>query len=211
MDPTNLTPIGDQYSLGCILYYCVTGRYPFPDGSAVEKMMAHQTKQPTPLRELNPEVPEELAAIIERLMQKAPANRFGNVTELIDALRRWAAPMPQSSREIPRLSVTAGPRAARPAPSVSEATPRPNAKGATLARALGAGVPPVPNRTSFPVATPVRTRPGPEFKQPTPARAWPQPEAPPRWSLDEGMGSATKIGVALVFCIAAYLVMRFFL
>ena len=47
MDPTNLTPIGDQYSLGCVLYYCLTGRYPFPDGTAVEKMMSHQHKQPT--------------------------------------------------------------------------------------------------------------------------------------------------------------------
>jgi serine/threonine protein kinase len=31
MDPTNLTPIGDQYSLGCCLYHFLTGRYPFPD------------------------------------------------------------------------------------------------------------------------------------------------------------------------------------
>ena len=43
-DPTNLSAIGDQYSLGCVLYYCLTGRYPFPEGTAVEKMMAHQHK-----------------------------------------------------------------------------------------------------------------------------------------------------------------------
>src|SRR2546427_550337 len=42
MDPTNLTPAGDQYSLGCVLYFCLTGQYPFPEGSAAEKMMAHQ-------------------------------------------------------------------------------------------------------------------------------------------------------------------------
>ena len=54
MEPTNRTPAGDQYSLGCVLYYCLTGRYPFPDGTAVEKMMAHQFKQPTPIREVAP-------------------------------------------------------------------------------------------------------------------------------------------------------------
>src|SRR5262249_59908346 len=38
MDPNNLTPTGDQYSLGCTLYFFLTGRYPFPAGTAVAKM-----------------------------------------------------------------------------------------------------------------------------------------------------------------------------
>src|SRR2546423_2919570 len=79
MDPTNLTPTGDQYSLGCVMYYCLSGSYPFPDGTAVEKMMAHQTKQPMPVKQRNPEVPDELAAVVERLMQKAPEARFANI------------------------------------------------------------------------------------------------------------------------------------
>src|SRR5205807_9335822 len=72
MEPTNLTPAGDQYSLGCTLYYCLTGRVPFPEGSAVEKMMAHQAKEPMPIRELAPDVPEKLAAVVKRLMAKVP-------------------------------------------------------------------------------------------------------------------------------------------
>src|SRR3954447_20044309 len=87
MDPTNLTPVGDQYSLGCVLYFCLTGRYPFPDGTAVEKMMCHQHKQPTPIKELNPEVPGEAVALIERLMQKNPGHRFASFAEVVDALR----------------------------------------------------------------------------------------------------------------------------
>ena len=65
MEPTNRTPAGDQYSLGCVLYFCLTGRVPFPEGSAVEKMMAHQTKEPMPITELAPDVPDGLIAIVE--------------------------------------------------------------------------------------------------------------------------------------------------
>src|SRR5262249_10385114 len=70
MDPTNLTPAGDQYSLGCTLYFCLTGQYPFPEGSAAEKMMAHQFKEPAPVRDLDPEGSAELAAVGERRMEK---------------------------------------------------------------------------------------------------------------------------------------------
>jgi serine/threonine-protein kinase len=90
MDPTNLTPIGDQYSMGCVLYYLLSGRYPFPDGTAVEKMMAHQTKEPTPIRELRPELPDGLVALIERLMQKVPEKRYRNTPEVIEALKEFA-------------------------------------------------------------------------------------------------------------------------
>ncbi len=87
MEPSNRTPAGDQYSLGCVLYFCLTGRYPFPDGTAVEKMMAHQTQQPTPIRELAPEVSEEWSALVDRLMQKSPEARFAHTAEVIEVLR----------------------------------------------------------------------------------------------------------------------------
>ncbi len=90
MDPTNLTPTGDQYSLGCTLYFLITGKFPFPEGTAAEKMMAHQFKEPTPITELNPECPHELVDITERLMQKAPENRFPTTSEVVEALRPFA-------------------------------------------------------------------------------------------------------------------------
>jgi serine/threonine-protein kinase len=86
MEPTNRTPTGDQYSLGCVLYYCLTGRVPFPEGSAVEKMMAHQTKEPTPIRELAPEVPAGLTEVVKRLMAKTPDSRFSGCDEAVEAL-----------------------------------------------------------------------------------------------------------------------------
>ncbi len=86
MEPSNRTPAGDQYSLGCMIYYCLTGRVPFPEGSAVEKMMAHQTKDPMPIQELSPDVPEALTAIIRKLMAKDPAGRYTGCDELVEAL-----------------------------------------------------------------------------------------------------------------------------
>jgi serine/threonine-protein kinase len=113
MDPTNLNAAGDQYSLGCVIYFCLTGRYPFPDGTAVEKMMCHQHKQPTPVKELAPDVADELIAIVERLMQKNPASRFATCSEVIDALRPLAQaggaqPQRRPTMTMPRVRIPRG-------------------------------------------------------------------------------------------------------
>lgn len=94
MEPTNRTPVGDQYSLGCTLYYCLTGRYPFPDGSAVEKMMSHQFKEPESLKTLAPDAPDELIATIEKLMAKKPEERFGGADEVASRLLPLAGGLP---------------------------------------------------------------------------------------------------------------------
>jgi serine/threonine protein kinase len=109
MDPTNLTPAGDQYSLGCALYYLLSGQYPFPDGNAADKMMAHQFKQPKPLVELNPDVPAVLVEIVERLMQKSPEQRYHTTTEVVEALRPFAG---KGEALLPRLPVSRGGSAA---------------------------------------------------------------------------------------------------
>jgi serine/threonine-protein kinase len=90
MEPTNRTPAGDQYSLGCVLYFCLTGQVPFPEGSAVEKMMAHQTKEPAPIRQFAPEVPEGLAAVVNKLMAKLPEARYGGCDQVVEALEAFA-------------------------------------------------------------------------------------------------------------------------
>ena len=142
MDPTNLTPIGDQYSLGCVMYYCLTGQYPFPDGTAVEKMMAHQHKQPKPIKALAPNVPDGLIAVVERLMDKAPASRYANCTEVLDALRPFApagsAVRSRPTMTIPRLKLP--PAAVQPvAPVAKEAAPPFAAFGRAFAAACAVG------------------------------------------------------------------------
>jgi serine/threonine protein kinase len=105
IDPARRSVRGDQYSLGCTLYFALTGRYPFPEGSAFEKMAAHQSAQPAPILSLNADVPVPLVVVIERLMQKSAELRYNNLDELIDALHILA-------RE---ASVYAPPTAAAPA------------------------------------------------------------------------------------------------
>jgi serine/threonine-protein kinase len=215
MDPTNLTKIGDQYSLGCVLYYCMTGRYPFPDGTAVEKMMAHQTKQPAPVRQLNPEIPEELAGVVERLMQKAPEARYTDVRELMEALRRWATPMPQSSRQVPRLSPAPEVRPPRATPSVTADTPRPNSKaGGALPRAAAPAIVSLPSRHApqSPAVSPsAPATSAPPFTQPAPPRIAGQANNPNDRNWDDSLGPIAKFGIAVIACITAYLVMRMFL
>ncbi len=127
MDPTNLTPTGDQYSLGCVLYYFLTGRYPFPEGTAVEKMMAHQHKQPTPIKELNPDAPDGLVAVVEKLMQKAPASRYPTCAEVLDALRPLAGagsvPTRRATMAMPRVKL-ARPESSKPAAPAPVAAPK---------------------------------------------------------------------------------------
>ena len=55
-------------------------------------MVAHQSEIPTPVRELSPETPPALAAVVERLMEKAPEDRYESMGEVVDALQRIASP-----------------------------------------------------------------------------------------------------------------------
>ncbi len=168
MDPTNLTPTGDQYSLGCVMYYMLAGQYPFPEGSAAEKMMAHQFKQPEPLSELAPGTQPELIALIEKLMHKKPENRFMSVGQIVEELRPFVnrhsdvLPRPQlkhvPSRR-PALPASVGqapPKSVAP----SAPTPRPQAMGTLPTRSTLRGGPPAAAKPApLPEAAPTQTEP----------------------------------------------------
>ena len=85
-DPTRLTPAGDAYSLGCVLYYLLTGKYPFPDGTPSDKMTAHRSRSPAPVRSLRPTVPVALAELVTRLMRKDPGDRPADLAAVRTAL-----------------------------------------------------------------------------------------------------------------------------
>src|SRR5438067_2122219 len=66
----------DVYALGATFYFLLAGHPPFPTGTVSQKLLWHRTKEPTPIRQVRPEVPEGLAAIITRMMAKDPKVRF---------------------------------------------------------------------------------------------------------------------------------------
>jgi eukaryotic-like serine/threonine-protein kinase len=96
----------DIYSLGATFYFLLSGRPLFPEGQITHKLIWHQTRQPTPLRQLRPEVSPKLSAVVERMLDKARERRYQNVAEVMDALLPWTAePVPPpSAEEMPRLS-----------------------------------------------------------------------------------------------------------
>ncbi|HEY1860489.1 MAG TPA: serine/threonine-protein kinase, partial [Gemmataceae bacterium] len=74
------------YSLGCIFYYTLTGRPPFPGGLAREKRARRQEEDPVPVERLRPEIPPDVAAVVRRLMAKRPEDRYATPAEAADAL-----------------------------------------------------------------------------------------------------------------------------
>jgi serine/threonine protein kinase len=65
----------DIYGLGCVLYQALTGEVPYPRAGPVAKMYAHLSADPPSARARNPEVAEQLDAVVKRALAKDPAGR----------------------------------------------------------------------------------------------------------------------------------------
>ncbi len=95
----------DIYSLGCVLYHCLTGQPPFPDTNILSQMVRHATEAPRPLRELVPDVPDGLQAILDRMLAKDPAQRYPTPEQAAQALQRFqmAGAEAKAAEETPQL------------------------------------------------------------------------------------------------------------
>ena len=79
----------DIYSLGCTLYYLLTGHPPFPEGTLPQRIMKHQTQEPRGILEDRPDTPAALVEICAKMMAKKPDDRYQSADDVSRALAQW--------------------------------------------------------------------------------------------------------------------------
>jgi serine/threonine protein kinase len=131
----------DLYSLGCTLYYTLTGKSPFPGGTDVQKLIRHQNEKPFPIDQLRPGIPEKVVQILNRLLEKLPGDRYQSPQLLADAFDdflhpdgdatlRQEEPTPSKPKLKPAAPVNGPPREPNPNSTVvaqvhAQTPPRP--------------------------------------------------------------------------------------
>jgi eukaryotic-like serine/threonine-protein kinase len=81
-----VTPASDVYSLGIILYEMLSGVVPFSAETPLALALRHVSEPPRPLREIVPDVPEQLEAIAHKALAKRPSDRYADAKELRQAI-----------------------------------------------------------------------------------------------------------------------------
>ena len=85
VDSSKVDERADVYSLGATLYFLLAGRPLFPEGRTAQKLVWQQIKDPVPVDRLRAEVPAGLAAVIHKMLEKRPEDRFQTPAEVFDA------------------------------------------------------------------------------------------------------------------------------
>jgi HD-GYP domain-containing protein (c-di-GMP phosphodiesterase class II) len=97
LDATSVGPSADVYGLGATLFWVLSGQLPFPRGrTQLETLQTIQTGRPRRVRDLRPDVPAELDALLARMLARNPADR-PTAVEVVQGLSPFAgaAPPPQ--------------------------------------------------------------------------------------------------------------------
>jgi serine/threonine-protein kinase len=140
-DPALVDIRSDIYSLGCTLYFLLTGQSPFPAGSLLQKVLQHQEAAPPSLQAVRPDVPAELDAVVRKMLAKDPDERFAIPLLLVTPLRRFCGNTAPTSSLLrapgshqgngyrPGSAPAPGTAINLPRPATQTSLPRPSANG----------------------------------------------------------------------------------
>jgi tRNA A-37 threonylcarbamoyl transferase component Bud32 len=112
-DARNADIRADIYSLGCSLYFLLTGQPPFPGKDVVERLGPRVTGEPPWIRTVRPDVPPGLEAVIRTMMARRPEDRYQTPLEAARALEPFAA-APSEATSLPVAQLAGGVALASP-------------------------------------------------------------------------------------------------
>ncbi len=163
----------DMYSLGCTLYYLLIGHAPFFGGDVADKLARHCNEPAPDPRKERPEIPEELANVILKLLAKRPERRYPDYAALLLALQPLRSP--DSAEKLADVLVDDSPLGIADAGWLASDSKPGDPNASTIAKdhrdlslvdlvALHADESPTPS----PLRTPAQLKPRPSVTAPTP-------------------------------------------
>jgi serine/threonine-protein kinase len=189
----------DVWSLGCVLYEMLTGQKAFSGVSITSVVAKIMTVEPRAVRELDPDVPEELARIVGKAMAKEPGARYASAGDLAADLRHFVRTRTPACAEVPAADPQPAPAERVPEATVVAVVPAAPTRirswrglaltGAAAALALAGAVALIgkreapeaaspitpPTTMAVAIASPATPEPAPVVVAPTPATGGPAP------------------------------------